>query len=847
MGWRRADLLVVEARAFARDTVAAVRSLALLVLVTSCTEAEPPSGEPPPSWVYAPAYPDWQLGPLKGRFGRGQAPQAVKALGITGDAKVPLRDAIPWAVRGEPARAVVYGLEGIQPAIEVVEIDSGKHLWRHSTACLEPVIGVTAQTIVCGGVKGVRGIGLDGKPKWQSDQPLVVITSSRIVVGKDRDVVVIGADDGKELLRVTLPAGVDRIVASCEAELLAYTGDQLQRIADVKGKQAITWQVPFVRAPQPIAPPTAPVNPPRRLPVRRPGTPAPAPTPVAPKPSTLEIETVECGESILVATRPSEKPQLVPTPRPRTLRAIARTTGKLTGMIEQVRGWWAARDGDQLDVSAAGLVTRWPRDLSAAGEGLALPILGELLDARGARRLVRATPLTAVVLDRTGVIAYVPLASSHAVLGNTAIVASGARRISIPPRPDRVVRIPPRRAGVALAAELRDLPAVAEITGTPIEKPDTGKSGVTGIAIDPREPTAIYTAALETETSAPSPIARADLSTRSWTWQRTDGCGPGRAIGLVLADGIVACATQGLEATIRATGRDGTQTWERTLDRIDAIDAAGSAVLAYHADRLTVLDAQTGSIVGRIASPDGARVRAAAITTPVGTEHQTWLVTYERGRLIARIPNASLVAVWSLAVDGVVASLAASGEGVLVSLDDGDAYRVDLATAAITPLPGLGLVWRAAGELVTGETVGGVMPGIPVGPPPVRVPLRPGQFDPTGRNPEAPDLWIPIPAPPPLGDSWQYTLYERTGALRARNDYGLAAPVSVSPARGPAGSPLVVASGPAQREVLVLDPRTGNPLRRVVLPGQGFVFGTLVDGSPVAGAVLAAPLRIIVF
>lgn len=808
------------------------------MLVASCAEVEPPSGEPAPTSVYAPAYPAWQLGPLKGRFGRGQAPQLVKSLGITGDAK-PLRDAVPWQVPGEPARAVVSGLDGAQVAIELVEIDSGKHVWR-SSACVEPVIGVTARTIVCGGAKGVRGLGLDGKPTWQTEQPLVVITGSRIVVGADRDVTVIGADDGKELQRVALPAAVDRIVASCESELLAYTGDQLQRIADVKGKPAIAWQVPFVRALQPISPPPAPL-PPRRPPIRRPV----APAPVAPviQPSTLEIEAIECGESILVATRPVDKPQLVPSPRPRTLRAIARATGKLTGAIDQVRGWWPAREGDQLEVSAAGLVTRWPRDLAAAGEGLALPILGELLATRGDRRLVRATPLTAVLLDRTGAIAYLPLASSRAVLGTAAIVASGIRRIAIPPKPDRVVRIPPRRAGVALPAELRDLPTVAALGGTPIETPETGK--VAAIAIDPREPTAVY-AALESP-SGPSPIVRAELATRSWTWQRSDGCGPGAPIGLVLADDLVACATP---TTIRATRRDGSKSWETSLGQIDAIEAAGSAVLAYHADRLTVLDAATGAILGRIASPDGGRVRSVAITTPIAalpTATQTWLVTYERGRLIARIPSASLIAVWSLAVDGVVASLAASGDGILVGLDDGDAYRVDLVTAAITPLPGLGLVWRATGELVTGETVGGVIPGIPVGPPPVRVPLRPGQVDPTGRNPEAPDLWIPVPAPPPLGDSWQYTLYERTGALRARNDYGLAPPVAVSPVRGPAGSPIVVASGPAQREILVLDPKTGNPLRRVVLPGPGFVFGTIVDGSPVAGTVLAAPLRIIVF
>lgn len=111
-------------------------------------------------------------------------------------------------------------------------------------------------------------------------------------------------------------------------------------------------------------------------------------------------------------------------------------------------------------------------------------------------------------------------------------------------------------------------------------------------------------------------------------------------------------------------------------------------------------------------------------------------------------------------------------------------------------------------------------------------------------------MWTPIPPPPPLGDSWQYTLYELGGGLRARNDYALAPPVVPAAARGPAGSPLVVASGPDLREVMVLDVRTGDPLRRVQLPedaAPGLVFGTIVDGTPVAGALLAAPLRVVLF
>lgn len=86
--------------------------------------------------------------------------------------------------------------------------------------------------------------------------------------------------------------------------------------------------------------------------------------------------------------------------------------------------------------------------------------------------------------------------------------------------------------------------------------------------------------------------------------------------------------------------------------------------------------------------------------------------------------------------------------------------------------------------------------------------------------------------------------------MRARNDYALARPVLAAPVRGPTGSPLVVAYGPALREVLVLDPRTGDPIRRVRLPDgapPGLVFGTIVEGTPVAGAILAAPLRAVLF
>jgi len=143
-----------------------------------------------------------------------------------------------------------------------------------------------------------------------------------------------------------------------------------------------------------------------------------------------------------------------------------------------------------------------------------------------------------------------------------------------------------------------------------------------------------------------------------------------------------------------------------------------------------------------------------------------------------------------------------------------------------------------------------VIPGLPRPPPPP--PLR--RKTAVGRqiqpeDPEYPRLWTPIQPPPPLGDSWQYTLFELTGTVRARNDYAITGAVAPARARGPQGSLLVVAYGDG-RELLVLDPRTGDPLRRVALPidaPTGVAFSTVVDGTPVAGTLLASPLRIVLF
>ncbi|MEJ7604095.1 MAG: hypothetical protein WKG01_39885, partial [Kofleriaceae bacterium] len=252
-----------------------------------------------------------------------------------------------------------------------------------------------------------------------------------------------------------------------------------------------------------------------------------------------------------------------------------------------------------------------------------------------------------------------------------------------------------------MPAELRDLPDHTPLDlRTAIAKPDTGMLAVDAIELDPAAPTRLYAVTRE-RPGAPGVVAAAELAKRSWLWQRGDGCGTGTPIGLAVGRDVILCAAGGASsalegATITASSPDGAARWEWETDQLDAVTAAGDVVLGFAADRVFVLDASTGKLRGTLASGDGAAMRAAAVTLGAVTV----LVTYERGRLVVRSPHTSLLALWSLAVDGVVAAISPSLGGVLVELDDGDAFRIDLATGQALPLPGLGLAWHATGDLV---------------------------------------------------------------------------------------------------------------------------------------------------
>ncbi|HEY0193635.1 MAG TPA: hypothetical protein VGC42_21105 [Kofleriaceae bacterium] len=791
-----------------------MRRVAMVLALVACDEQARAPEPPPPAWLVAPPPTGFPLGALTGRLGRGQAPQPMVELGLTAARALPGPLTLPtaWSVPGDgPPRAIVFGSEADHPAVELVEVDAGRVVWRDRTACAAPVVGATADAIVCADANGIRAIGLDGAPKWKSPAAFIAFTDERIAVAGAGEAVILDAASGDELARVKLPRGVasDAIVASCGdagRELFAAGLDgRLIRIAEAQGGPAISWAAPVgqVRA----------------------------------------IRACD-GDAVVVTQAGAQGTALI---------SLARKTGALLARIDGVLGAWPARDGsDRLEVSTAAGVARYAADLTSSDVIPQLPPLGELLASHRDLRLVRATPRTAVLLDRDGVRAYLPLAAPGVVLGERALVAgqwTGApgetlHRFALPPPWRRPLRTPSARP-VAVDAELRDLPAIAPVSPDGFALPDTGMHGVAAIALDPADPAAVYALAVDRDGERAA-VARADLAARRWRWQRVDGCGPGTPVGLAVAAGVVVCATRGAggSSLVRATSRDGEARWDWSTPALDAIAAGGDAVVVHDAGRVAVLDAGDGHLRGHLASDDGAPVRVAI----VAVDRATLVVTAGHGRVIARTGN-GLIPVWSIAVAGVVQRLAASADGVLVALEDGDAYRVDARTAAVTALPGLGLVWDAAGDVVTGHTVGGPIPGEPLPlpvPKPVpllRKPPRPAEL------PDQAPMSTPIPEAPPLGDSWQLTLYDLTGGLRARNDYALAAPTSLAP-RGPAGSPLVVTSGRGRRDVLVLAPATGDPVRRVRLPDdapEGTVFATVVGGAPITGVVLASPLRVVGF
>ena len=506
--------------------------------------------------------------------------------------------------------------------------------------------------------------------------------------------------------------------------------------------------------------------------------------------TSLVPARIECsGDALLVETGGA-------------LVAVTRALGKQLGRIDQVRDVWPARDDPhQLEVATAWGVVHASHDL-VDQTVLPLPPMGPLIAAHGDRRLVRLTPATAVVLDQRGVRAYLALPETSAALGDDRVLA-GERYFDLP----RPWHGPPPRAGLAapitLAAELRDLPPA-----TPLDEAHA-------VALEGGDRTIVATALGDRELIVATEKRVVHLALAPLAWRT-----PHAVAAPVTA---LAASPEGFAyATAAEVVIDGGDFASRRV-HADRLDTRAHVTLVHTGAHTLVLDDD--------ALPYGELATSIAAVTDVGL-----VVAYERGRLVARLPQAWMLPVWSIAVDGVVASVERAGDGVIAMLEDGDAYRIDREGRA-SAIAGLGLVWRGEADVVLGTASGGPIPPNPIVPPVT----PPELYKPTDLE-AAPAIATPWPPAPAMPASWQLAIYELGGGLRARNDYPLTGPIT--PALRTAGAPLVYRAG---REVLVIDPRTGDPLRRVTLPEEAPVFSAIVDGEPVVGTILAAPLRAVVF
>ena len=215
----------------------------------------------------------------------------------------------------------------------------------------------------------------------------------------------------------------------------------------------------------------------------------------------------------------------------------------------------------------------------------------------------------------------------------------------------RDVRVLAHHPGVALAAELRDLPALQPFDDTAaiIAGAATGSAGDTAAALDPADPAVVYA-------RAGGAIGKLALATRTWAWHRDAGC---RAIAV--ARGIVACAA---DAVTGLAADDGTPRWTAPI-AATRLRAAGDLVVAFAGARATILAAADGRVLGTLASDDGGPVVAVPVAPP-GRAPTTLVLVAERGRLVALVPAAAMVPLWSLAIDGTARAIAAAGDGAIV-------------------------------------------------------------------------------------------------------------------------------------------------------------------------------------
>ena len=281
-----------------------------------------------------------------------------------------------------------------------------------------------------------------------------------------------------------------------------------------------------------------------------------------------------------------------------------------------------ARWQRRLEVSTAAGVMLRARDAGARAVSRSpLPVLGELLAKRGDRRLVRATPPTAALLDRAACARTCRSRELGAVLGDDAMLAASwlgshgrdrapaahpaavsRARCASHATPDPVIACPPSCA---------ILPAAGELARRAIAQPGAAMHAVAAIALAGERRSTPRRSSRSRRSTAVRRRAVRSRRARVAMAARATAAAPARRSRSRSRASVVACAARGEQRQACARRRDdGAPRWEWRGDTVDGVIAAGDVVARHRCrspDRRSTR--ATATSLGELASDDGGAMR----------------------------------------------------------------------------------------------------------------------------------------------------------------------------------------------------------------------------------------------
>ena len=810
-------------------------SAALAAFATACNQPVQPNpvgfsernaqpvlyGGVGPGGIGAPSFWPYSNVPVRAQLGRGVAPIAAVVETIVAPATItaPLRIPTVWQVPGTRPLAAVAGNAGGTPQVELIDLDAGTVLWRDTTTCTAPIVAVTSGLVICGDGHGLRALDLQGGLRWQHPGQWLATSGAYLVVTSPERIDVINAESGALERELKLPANVP---AALVRGVCAHASGMDIVVSD--GATVTRFVVPR------------------------------EPTGVSTATWTASLPAIAFDIADAAGACRDEWLVQVATELGITLTSMSRLTGAVIAKIADVTGLVRRRD-DSLLVSSMRSVLHVNRrlvplvtDAATARRVSELPPFGRMLATFGDAALVQTSAHTAMQIDAALHAVWFELAGQSAALGSTSVVAGNRLgnvgeslfRYQLPSvvSDGEPTSTPTRRAPPGyVAAELRDLPPAGVLpVDTAITAVGEATHWVGAALIDPAHSEQVYVVTLA---QAPTDqthagISLLDLASKQWRWHAHDGCGVGTPLAIAKADATVLCASQGngpQGAAVTATDASGVVRWQWHGATIDAVTAQGSAVILHHGNIVTILDGASGEPRGELALLPSTPARAVLVASGSGAP---WLVAAHGDRVVVHTTAAGLAPLWAIQVNGVVESLQPFGASVVISLEDGDSYVVDIATASVRAVPSVHDRVMVIGDLLSSErqaSNGAWQQAL----------LRSDASILT-RNEYAMVVTVPRPAPVPV---------KRRGPV-------LPVPAPLPPrvflypgaakyVRGRGISELLLTF--STTHVTAVTPVTGTPRAIFTLPpdATGVGFATEVDGQPRTGVLLYNPLRAVLF